>query len=251
VNSPVPLRREGTTVWTITLDRPDQRNAVNPALHEALLAELDAAARDHEVRAIVVTGAGSTFSAGGDLQLIQAMQTDHDLRHATLATSRSIFNAVTSLSVPIVAAVNGPAVGAGCTIALLADVVFIAAGAYLADPHVNLGLVPGDGATVLWPLLAGLPAARAYLLTGDRISAAEAHRVGLVHRVVPDAEVVSEAVAFAGRLASRPAAAVRATKQALNLHLTGSEPAFEFALDAEARSFDSEEHRAAVRKLLT
>jgi enoyl-CoA hydratase len=127
---------------------------------------------------------------------------------------------------------------------LLCDVIFIAEDAYLADPHLRVGLVPGDGGVVLWPLLAGLPAARAYLLTGDRVPAAAAHRLGLVHRVVPAGALLAEAHRFAERVAALPAAAVRDTKRALNLHLIhAAATTFEVASEAEARSFDRVEHR--------
>jgi enoyl-CoA hydratase len=243
--SPPVVRAEGSPIRVITLNRPESRNALDAELHEAVLIALRSASADPEVRAIVVTGEGRAFSGGGDFGLIRAMQEDPVVRRATFETARSLFRTVVDLDVPVVAAVNGPAVGAGCSLALMADVVFMAESTYLTDPRAAIGLVSGDGGAVLWPLLAGLPAARAYLLTGDRITAPEAHRLGLVYRVLPVEQVVTEAMNFAERLAALPAASVRATKRALNLHVNAAAAAvFEFAIAAEERSLDDPEHRA-------
>jgi enoyl-CoA hydratase len=239
-----PIIVSGDTVRTIVLRRPDTLNALDDVLHSALRDAFEAIAADPGVRAVILTGSGGTFSAGGDRALIRAMQLDRDQRLHTLEVARQLFQRFVALDIPVIAAVNGPAVGAGCTLALLCDVAIMAEDSYLADPHVSIGLVPGDGGTVLWPLLAGLPAARAYLLTGDRVSAVEAHRLGLVHQVVPGDGLLEAARGFADKIATRPAFAVRETKRALNLHLgRAAEISFDAAIEAEARSFDSPEHR--------
>jgi enoyl-CoA hydratase len=245
--SPVVLS-EGSPLRTITLNRPERRNALDRELHVAMLEAIRSAAAERDVRAILLTGAGAAFSAGGDFSLIHEMQDDPDARRRTFETSRALFRAVVDLDIPIVAAVNGPAVGAGCSFALMADVVFMADSTYLADPRVAIGLVSGDGGAVFLPLLAGLPAARAYLLTGDRIPATEAYRLGLVHKILPAEHVVREATQFAQRLVDLPAPAVRATKRALNLHVSLAAAAvFEFSLAAEEQSLGSPEHRALTR----
>jgi enoyl-CoA hydratase len=243
------LRSEGTRIRTLTLNRPANRNALDGPLHAAMLSAVRTVADDPEVRALVVTGAGDTFSAGGDFGLIEQMQRDTDLRQATLRRSRTLFWSLVALEIPVIAAVNGPAVGAGATLALLCDIVLMAEQAYLAEPRVSIGLVPGDGSAIVWPLLAGIPAARAYLLTGDRIPAAEAHRLGLVHRVVAGNALLAEAMGLADRLAGLSPHAVRATKRALNLHLESAALAgFELALEAESQSFDTPELRATVQE---
>jgi enoyl-CoA hydratase len=243
-----PVRSEGSIVRVLTLDRPASRNALNGELHAAVLLAIQSVAMEPEVRAIVLTGSGDAFSAGGDFELMRQMQEDVNLRREILDRSRSLFQAVLDLAVPIVAAVNGPAVGAGATLALLCDVVLMADDAYLAEPRVNLGLVAGDGGVTLWPLLAGVPAARAYLLTGDRLSAQEAHRLGLIHQVHPSDSVLREAMSLAERLADMPQHAMRATKRALNRQLEASASlAFEFALEAEMQGFDTPELIAFVR----
>ncbi len=247
---PVAVSGVGTSLWTLTLNRPDRRNSIDEAMQAAALSVVRSASADPLVRAIVLTGAGTAFSAGGDLGLIRRMQDDPEVRRSVLDRSRSLFGALRDLHVPIVAAVNGPAIGAGCTLALLCDIVIMAEGASLGDPRVAFGLAPGDGAAVLWPLLGGLPAARSYLLTGDRISAEEAYRIGLVSRTVAADDLVQTATAVATRLASLPPAAVQATKRALNRHLATAEtPVFELALAAESTSFDTPEHREAIERL--
>jgi len=243
------LRSEGSPVRILTLNRPANRNALDGDLHAAVLSAVRSIASEPEIRAVVVTGAGDTFSAGGDFELIKHMQEDVELRRLTLDRSRSLFKCLLDLDVPVIAAVNGPAVGAGATLALLCDIVLMADDTYLAEPRVSIGLVPGDGGAILWPMLAGMPAARAYLLTGDRMSAQEAHRLGLIHRLLPADSVVTEAVSLAERLAELPPYSVRATKQALNHHVHAmASAAFDFALNAEEQSFDTPELRTLVQK---
>ena len=248
IDDPI-LRSEGSRIRVLTLNRPASRNALDGPLHAAMLSAVRTVADEPEVRALVVTGAGEAFSAGGDFGLIEQMQTNPELRKATLNKSRALFWSLVSLEIPVIAAVNGPAVGAGATLALLSDVVLMTEQAYLAEPRVSIGLVPGDGAAILWPLLVGVPAARAYLLTGDRMSAAEAHRLGLIHRVVEPDALLDEAMALADRLAGLSPHAVAATKRSLALQVeTAALAGFEFAIDAESRSFDTPELRATVRR---
>jgi len=243
------LRCEGTDVRVLTLNRPESRNALDGDLHEALLSEVRSIASDTEVRAVVITGAGAAFSAGGDFGLIQRMQEDVDLRRATLDTSRSLFWGLLELDIPVIAAVNGPAVGAGATLALLCDILLMTENAYLAEPRIGIGLVPGDGGAILWPVLAGVPAARAYLLTGDRMPASEAYRLGLIHRVVAENTIVADARALADQLAVLPRHSVSSTKRALNLQVAkAARTAFELALRAEDQSFDTPELLALVRE---
>jgi enoyl-CoA hydratase len=243
------LRSEGSRIRVLTLNRPASRNALDGPLHAAMLSAVRTVADEPEVRALVVTGAGDAFSAGGDFGLIEAMQRDTDLREATLNRSRALFWSLVSLEIPVIAAVNGPAVGAGATLALLCDIVLMAEQAYLAEPRVSLGLVPGDGSAIVWPLVAGIPAARAYLLTGDRMPAEEAHRLGLVHRVVGRNALLAEAMALADRLAGLSPHAVRTTKRALTLQVESAALAgFELAIEAESQSFDTPELRATVKR---
>jgi enoyl-CoA hydratase/carnithine racemase len=153
--------------------------------------------------------------------------------------------------VPIVAAVNGPAVGLGCSLAALSDIVYMAQSAHFADPHVALGLVAADGGPVTWPLLMSLQLAKEYALTGDRIPAERAAQIGLANHVCPDDEVFDQALAAAKRIAKLPRRTVEDTKRVVNLHMERAIVAtLDFALTAEDRSFTSPELRANIDRLL-
>jgi enoyl-CoA hydratase/carnithine racemase len=158
---------------------------------------------------------------------------------------------VTACRVPIIAAVNGPAVGLGCSLVALSDIVFIAESAHLADPHVALGLVAADGGPITWPLLMSLQLVKEYALTGARIPARRAVEIGLANHVCPDDEVLAQALACAQQIAKLPKRAVEDTKRVINVHLERAVLAtIDHALAAEDRSFTSPELRANLDRLL-
>src|SRR3954465_2975437 len=238
-------------VRIIRLNRPDNLNATNHALHKGLaelFPQLDA---DAEARAAVITGNGRAFSAGGDFSSLDELSKDQGLRRETLAHGRQIVTGMVRCRVPLVAAVNGPAVGLGCSLVALCDIAYMAESAHLADPHVLIGLVAADGGPISWPMLTSLMLAKEYALTGDRISAERAAQIGLVNHVCPDGEVYDAALACAQRIAKLPQQAVEDTKRVLNLHLERAVLAtLDFALSAENRSFDSTELRANLDRSL-
>jgi enoyl-CoA hydratase len=247
MNEAVLIDGQGTSVWTLRLNRPASRNSIDESLQPALLAGIVEASRDHDVRVVIVTGSESVFSAGGDFGLIERMQTDRSLRDKTFELSRELFRAILDLDVPVIAAVNGPAIGAGCTLALLCDAVLMSQSATLGDPRIKLGLVSGDGGALLWPILAGLPAARLHLMLGDTVDAAEAFRIGLVAKVVDADSLLAEAMSLAQQLASIPRAAMRETKQILNTTIpTADSDSFERVFRAEKDGFDTPDHLSAV-----
>jgi enoyl-CoA hydratase len=235
----------------VTLNRPDSLNAVNATLHRALADVWQHLADDSEVGAVVLTGAGRAFSAGGDLRWFAQIAEDAQLRERVLSEGRQIVDGMINLKPPVVVAINGAAVGLGCSVAMMADIVVMSSRAYLADPHVAVGLVAGDGAIASWPLLTSLIRAKEYILLGDRIPAIEAERIGLANRVMEPDDVLPTAMHLAHRLAALPRQAVRETKRALNIIVRDSaNRVLDFALSAENESFTTEDHRNAVAKLL-
>jgi enoyl-CoA hydratase/carnithine racemase len=235
----------------VTLNRPENLNATNHELHQGIAdiwPQIDA---DPEARVVVLTGAGRAFSAGGDFTYLDELTKDSALRKQTLVDGRNIVTRMVRSRVPIVAAVNGPAVGLGCSLVALSDVAFMAESAHLADPHVLIGLVAADGGPITWPLLTSLMLAKEYALTGDRIPAKRAAEIGLVNHVVPDGEVMDQALACARRIAALPQQAVEDTRRVINLHLERAVLAtLDYALGAEEKSFDSPELRANLDKVL-
>jgi enoyl-CoA hydratase len=148
-----------------------------------------------------------------------------------------------------VAAVNGPAVGLGCNLAVCSDIVLMAESAFIADPHVGVGLTAADGGAPTWPLLIGMLRAKEYLLTSQRIPAAQAVEIGLANRMVPDGELMDQALALAEKLAAQPPQAVQSTKRALNMHIKRAVAGvLEYALAEEYSSFDTPEHQALVTR---
>src|SRR6516165_1483395 len=238
-------------VRIVTLSRPDSLNAVNGELHRALAEVFGQLSEDREARVAVLTGDGRAFSAGGDFGLLDRMTNDVELRRDTLAEGREIVLSMLRCRIPLVAAVNGPAVGLGCSVIALSDVVYMAESAYLSDPHVMVGLVAADGGPLTWPLHTSLLLAKEYAFTGDRISAARAREIGLANHVCPDGEVLSAALAAAHKIAKLPRQAVEATKRILNLHVERAVLAtIDFALAAETESFETDDLRANVTRFL-
>jgi len=238
-------------VRIVTLNRPQAFNAADEVLHGELASiwrELDA---DPEARAIVLTGAGGAFSGGGDLHLLQRMTHNTEVRAAIMAEAADIVRGMTSVRAPIIAAVNGPAVGLGCSLASMSDIVLVEEQAYFADPHVALGLVAADGGAVLWPLLTSLLRAKEYILLGDRLSAADAVQIGVANRVVPTGTSVGAAIALGHRVAALPPQAVRETKALLNQAVRNAvDSLLPGALAAESASFEEPAFRANLENML-
>jgi len=243
--------KEDGAVRVVTLAPPGSLNAVNDELHHALARVFPQLSADPEARVAVLTGEGRAFSAGGDFDLLDRMAKDRQLRANILAEGREIVLEMVRCRVPIVAAVNGPAVGLGCSVISLSDVVYMAESAYLSDPHVTVGLVAADGGPVTWPLHTSLLLAKEYAFTGERITAARAAEIGLANHVCPDDEVLPTALAAAHKIAALPPQAVEMTKRVLNLHLEHAVLAtIDFALAAESESFDTPAFLANVERFL-
>jgi enoyl-CoA hydratase len=239
-------------VRIVRLCRPDQLNAVNDELHRALAQVFPQLSADADARVAVITGEGRAFSAGGDFDLLKRMADDKVLRRDVIAEGRELVLNMIRCRVPVVAAVNGPAVGLGCSVIALSDVVYMAQSAYLSDPHVTVGLVAADGGPLTWPLHTSLLLAKEYAFTGDRITAARAAQIGLANHVCPDDEVLPAAIKAAHKIAALPRQAVEATKRVLNLHLERAVLAtIDFAMSAESESFDTSDLRANLDRFLS
>ena len=201
-------------VLTVTLNRPEALNATDELLHRELSWVFADIARDKETRAVVLTGAGKAFCAGGDLKHGLSMNTQQT--DAMVEEGRKIILDILEVPQPIIAAVNGYAMGLGATLALFSDIVVAAEEAVFADTHVIAGYVAGDGGAAIWPLLVGMHNAKEFLMTGDRLTAEEAKELGLIRHVVRAADLLKVAHAKAERLATGPRMAIEGTKQTLN-----------------------------------
>jgi enoyl-CoA hydratase len=206
-----------TGVCEVVLSRPDVLNRFDSLLQGELKTVLMEIAKDESIRAVVLASTGKVFSAGGDFGLMQEAHDDENVRQEIVDTGRALLRSFTELNQPIVAAVQGAAIGLGATVALLCDAVVAARKARLADTHVQLGLVAGDGGCLVWPQAAGMLRARRHLLTGDALDAETAWQLGIVTDLVDDpADVVTQARQIAGRIAALPPLGVQGTKKALN-----------------------------------
>lgn len=201
-------------VLTITLDRQPV-NAFNGQMHTELTEVLTGLAAQSDVRVVILTGSGQCFSAGGDLSWMDELNST-DAYALVLQETMQMLTGILDAPQPVIAKVGGPAVGLGASLALCCDMVIAAESARFSDPHVQVGLVAGDGGAALWPLLVGPARAKEYLLTGAALGAAEAERIGLVNRTVPDAELDAAVHKLAGQLKRAAPLAVRWTKQAVN-----------------------------------
>jgi enoyl-CoA hydratase len=234
-------------VLRVTIAHPTSAlNAVDDALHHDLTQLFADLKRERTARAIVLTGRGRAFSAGGDFKWFPELR-EPGRMEALRQDAKQLIWDLLDVEIPLVAAVNGPAMGLGASIALLCDVIFMADTATIGDPHVRVGIVAGDGGAAIWPLAVGPARAKQYLLTGDPLSAVEAERIGLVNRVVAAADLDREAMAFAARLAAGAPLAVRYTKLAVNkLVKEALNTAFDVSTALELVTFQSEDHQEAL-----
>ena len=232
-------------VCELRFDRPEKRNAITLRMYQALAAHLHAALADQAVRAVLLSGAGASFSAGNDLN---DFLTGPEFTSAHPAMD--VLRTLATFDKPLVAAVHGPTIGIGVTMLLHCDLVVAAQGTQLLMPFVALGLVPEAGSSLLLPRLVGQQRAAELLLLGQPLDATEAQRLGLVNRVVEADKLLEEARSLAQRLAQQPQDALRATKRLLR----GDAAEVLARIEAEAQVFGaqlkSEEFRAQVRAVL-
>jgi enoyl-CoA hydratase/carnithine racemase len=216
------LQQRDGAILTVTLNLPEKRNPISDtAMVDALIDAMEAADRDISVRCVILTGAGSAFSSGGDLK--QMAPDAGGLRSAKSFETRRNYKygiqrlplMFQALEVPVIAAVNGPAIGAGCDLTCMCDIRVAGESAKFAESFVKLGITPGDGGAWLLPRIVGFSKAVELSLTGDMIDAAEAKRIGLVSDVAPDAQLMDRAMEIARKIAANPPHGVRMTKRLL------------------------------------
>lgn len=235
-------------VLTVTIDHPTSTmNAVDASLHADLAALFAALKGERHARAVVLTGSGPAFSAGGDMGWFPTLRRA-DVLHELRREAKQLIWDQLDVEVPIVCALNGPAVGLGASVALLCDVVIMASTATIVDPHVQVGLVAGDGGAAIWPLLLGPLAAKRHLMLGQPLTADEALRLGVAAEVCEPADVASVAGTWAGRLAAQAPLALQGTKIAVNAQLKQALlTSFDLSTALEMPCFNSADHAEAVQ----
>ena len=236
-------------VVLITINRPEVLNATNDRLHWELTQVWLTFDADPRARVAVVTGAGRAFSAGGDLDMVEANSRDPKRLARTVREASDIVYNMINTDKPIVSAINGVAVGAGLVVALLADVSIVSETARFTDGHTKLGVVAGDHAAIVWPLLCGMAKAKYYLLTSDFIDGREAERIGLVSLCVPAEQLLPKAFEVADRLANGAQQAIRWTKRSLNNWLRMAGPIFDNSMALELLTFMEEDVREGARAI--
>jgi len=243
-------------VVTLTMNRPDVRNALtgNTAVEE-FVAAFARVSRDDSVRAVIVTGAGPAFSSGGNLKdmrryfggKVDPVKTRNEYRHGIQRLTLAAYE----VEVPTIAAVNGPAIGAGCDLACMCDLRIASERATFAESFVKVGLIAGDGGAWLLPRIVGMSRAAEMAFTGDALGAAEALACGLVSRVVPEPELMAEAQRLAARIACNPGQALRMTKRLLReAQHARLESVLEMAASFQALAHTTRDHEEAVTAFL-
>jgi len=236
-------------VLRVVMSNPGRLNAADAAMHRDLAEVWRAIDTDPEVRSVIVRGEGEAFSAGGDLDLVTEMADDFATRIRVLREARDLVYNVINCSKPIVSAIQGPAVGAGLVVGLLADISIAGRSANIIDGHTRLGVAAGDHAAIVWPLLCGMAKSKYYLLLCEPVSGEEAERIGLVSRCVDDAVLHQTALEVAGKLARGSQSAVRWTKYALNNWLRLAGPAFDASLALEFVGFAGPDVREGIASI--
>lgn len=241
------IERRANGIAVLTLNRPESLNAVNGTMHSELTRFSVDFANDRELRVLVITGAGRAFCAGGDFSPDDPVGSNPD-GIDMWAEARQIVDHILECEKPIVAAVNGFAMGLGATVALLSDVVVVSPGSVIADTHVKMGIGAGDGGQLIWPYLIGVNRAKYYLMTGDRIKGKEALDMGLASFYVDeDKQLLPKALEIAEKLAAGAPQAIAASKVAINAHLRSlSSTIMPIGLRYEQLTMNSEDHQEAI-----
>ncbi len=238
-------------VLTIAFNRPEALNAINDAVHKELVSIFPEVNKDDDIDIIILTGNGGAFSAGGDLAMLRDQHRDAVATSKGIHQDRILQNAILDLEKPMIAKVNGPAVGLGCSLALFCDFVYATPKSQFADPHVAVGLVAGDGGAYLWPMLIGYARARKYLLTGAFVDGQTAADIGLITDVVSEEDLDATVDKTIKKLLNTPKYAVRWTKASINAGLKVTASAvIDVSAAFENVSMFMEDHKIAVEAMM-
>ena len=239
-------------VATITLNRPEARNAFSPDMITLWREFLKEARADNTVHVIIITGKGDTFCSGGDIrEMAEGKLKSWNMKNYLWEGVHRIVLTMEDLDKPVIAAINGAAMGAGLDMALMCDLRVCSDKAKLAESYIMMGLVPGDGGAYFLPRVVGVPKALELLLTGDPIGADEALKIGLVNKVVPHERLMEEAAALAEKIASRPPLAIRMMKRAVYQGLASSLRAhLDYVSSQLALLSETKDHQEAARSFL-
>jgi enoyl-CoA hydratase len=240
------FEQDGRTM-TVTMNRPDQLNAMTAEMHEESSRIFYDLALDHSIDVVIFTGAGRAFSAGGDIVGMRQMYEDTEMFDRSINEAKRVVFGILDCDKIIIAKVNGDAVGLGATMALFCDIIIAADHARFGDPHVRVGLAAGDGGAVIWPALLGPARAKQYLLTGDHLTGEEAARIGLINQAVPAEDLDRVVDEFAQRIANGASLAIQFTKMSVNVTLKQQlVSVIDASFAYEALSGRTEDHQEAV-----
>jgi len=242
----IRFERDGR-VLRIVMNRPEVKNAANVRMHRELSQVFSDAQRDEDSDILILTGAGDSFSSGGDIRTMREKIADRTLWNDTVNEARALFYSILDLEKPLIARINGAATGLGATLAVYADISIADECAVIGDPHVKVGLVAGDGGALMWPMLIGFQKAKELLFLGDNITAEEAARIGLITHAVPASQLDERIGELVKRLQKMPPFALRGTKKAINHTLKNlALSTFEYGVSLETQSQLTRDHAEAV-----
>ena len=234
-------------ILTVSFNRPDVLNAASTEMHQEIARVFPQIGRDPEVRVAILTGEGAAFSAGGDVMSMRENLDNHGAWIAGMKEARDVLMGVIDIDTPVIAKINGDAMGLAASLALTCDISIASETARIADPHVKVGLTAGDGGSIIWPELIGYARAKKYLLTGRPITGAEAAEIGLVTEAVPADQLDQRVNELARELARGAGMAIRLTKRAVNMSLKQKiESLLEAHLGFETMTHLSQDHREAL-----
>ena len=233
------------------LNRPEQMNSISPPIELDLIRLIAEVSEADDVEVLVLSGAGRAFSAGGDIPFMQESLKDFSVFERSIDRGKQLLTGILDCRKPIIAKLNGDAIGLGATIALFCDIVIVDENARIADPHVKVGLVAGDGGAIIWPALIGYAKTKRYLLTGELLTGRVAEELGLVAYAVPTQELDLLVDEIASRLANGASKAIRWTKTVINLGLKERLNALvDSGFTYEAMSSRSADHAEAVNAFI-